>query len=131
MLRLLAITQPADLKTVSLLISSYSYVDTSYSLLLQHDVYNAPVSSFSNEFSQLLHRNIIFAKREPTVLVLRLLIAVFLGLLIDSVFTTDRNKKNTFGCLYILTMSLFYLGVLSSVSVFELERPVLLKEHKS
>jgi len=90
----------------------------------------APVSSFCNEFSQLLKRNITFARREPTVLALRLLIAVFLGLLIDSVFTTD-GAQNTFGCLYILTMSLFYLGVLSAVSVFELERPVLLKEHRS
>lgn len=64
------------------------------------------------------------------MLALTLLIAVSLGLLIDSVFNTD-GAKNTFVCLYILTMSLFYLGFLSAVSIFELEWPILLKEHRS
>jgi len=91
------------------------------------------MKSFSVQFSQLWWRTKLFTKREPQVVIARIGSAVFFGLLQLSIWwqvnaNTTIDILSMIGGMFILLVNNFMGTFFGTLQVFQLERPVFLRE---
>ena len=93
---------------------------------------------FFTQFKFLTTRAFKNLFRNRMILQLKLIRAVFFGLLIASVYRSSKNEtnnvdaliQNRISCLYNLLTNEFFGGVAAVISVYTIENPVFLREYR-
>lgn len=91
------------------------------------------LTSFSVQFRELWQRNVVFLKREPQALMGRFFSAIFFGILMFVLWwqcngTTPIDVLNMTGCCFIIVVNTFMGAFFGVLTVFQIERPVFLRE---
>ena len=90
-------------------------------------------ASFGVQWEQLWYRTVVFTKREPQVVIARFSMNIFNGLLALSLWwqvngDDAKDLQNMTGVLFIMITNTFMGSFFASLNVFQLERPVFLRE---